>query len=88
MIRLALNLILLCSVPRLKQRFEFALHSDIKDVCGALDLCKVATNVIFLYSDEEEGVSQDGSYLLSAIFAQGLPTPSHLLLSASSKKVS
>ena len=44
-------------------------------LCDALDILKVADSVLFLLSAAGEGLDSEGEILLSAAFAQGLPTP-------------
>ncbi|KAF4527217.1 hypothetical protein B566_EDAN010565, partial [Ephemera danica] len=62
------------SVPRLKQRFCLVTPPS-DQLCDALDILKVADSVLFLLSAAGEGLDSEGEILLSAAFAQGLPTP-------------
>lgn len=85
---------MLCSLPRFRQRFSLIVPTP-GDLYAALDACKVVDSVLFLLSPAKDnnsllsdktsinegalGFDQIGEELLSAIMAQGLPTPVFVL---------
>lgn len=63
------------TIPKLKQRFSFIVPS-LKDDWGVLDTLKVCDTVLFLASAiTEEAMDDWGRNILTAAFAQGLPSP-------------
>lgn len=65
------------SLPRFKKRFSFVVPRP-GDVYSILDAAKVADTVILLYS-LEGGYDEVGDTIISALFAQGLPSPVHVV---------
>lgn len=65
------------SLPRFKKRYSFVLpkHGDLYSI---LDATKVADTVVLLYS-LDSGFDDIGDTILSVLFAQGLPSPIHVV---------
>lgn len=60
------------SVPRLKQRFSFIIP-EYGNLYALLDAVKVSDCVLLVASDTD-GIDAYGSYCLSCLFAQGIPS--------------
>uniref|UniRef100_A0A2R5LJ62 Pre-rRNA-processing protein TSR1 homolog n=1 Tax=Ornithodoros turicata TaxID=34597 RepID=A0A2R5LJ62_9ACAR len=65
------------SLPRFKKRFSFVVPKP-GDLYSTLDAAKVADSVILLYS-LPSGYDDVGNTTISALFAQGLPSPVHVV---------
>ncbi|CAN7989115.1 unnamed protein product [Ixodes hexagonus] len=65
------------SLPRFKKRYSFMLPRQ-GDLYSILDATKVADTVVLLYS-LDSGFDDIGDTILSVLFAQGLPSPIHVI---------
>lgn len=65
------------SLPRFKKRYSFVLPQQ-GDIYSILDATKVADTVVLLYS-LDSGFDDVGDTVLSVLFAQGLPSPIHVI---------
>ncbi|CAN7983387.1 unnamed protein product [Ixodes pacificus] len=65
------------SLPRFKKRYSFVLPQQ-GDIYSVLDATKVADTVVLLYS-LDSGFDDVGDTILSVLFAQGLPSPIHVI---------
>ncbi|EEC13624.1 ribosome biogenesis protein tsr1, putative [Ixodes scapularis] len=65
------------SLPRFKKRYSFVLPQQ-GDIYSILDATKVADTVVLLYS-LDSGFDDVGDTILSVLFAQGLPSPIHVI---------
>lgn len=71
LICLAVDTVILCRIPRFKQRFMF-ITADTNRIYHTLNAVSVADAVLFLTS--VKGLDENVEHILACIIGQGIPT--------------